>query len=415
MAGSVVEAAAELRQALAGVDVSLVSAADCARLADELAGTEKACASVRLLAAVRAVEAGAHRELGFKDGASWLARQSGTTGAQARQALQTAHRLEELPDTKRALLSGDISLAQAAEISQAAAVTSGAEAELLPVARSSDLSQLRDHAREHRQANTDPAEARRRMFATRELRTWQDRDGMTRIAAALPPEIGLPLVRRIEMAGAKARRAAGSRRERFEAHAADALAALVAGSCPDTNSRNTELVVVCDLFAWRRGHTHDGEVCHIIGGGPIPVDVAKELSATDAFVKAVLHDGTNVHTIKHFGRHIPATLRTALDLGPVPAFDGRACVDCGRRWGLEHDHIDPVANGGPTEYSNIQSRCWQDHQIKTERDRKAGLLRQKPSQDYVRVGGIDGSSRRPVPHAGFATASQTVRPPPDTS
>jgi hypothetical protein len=108
-----------------------------------------------------------------------------------------------------------------------------------------------------------------------------------------------------------------------------------------------ELVLVCDLFAWRRGHPHPGEPSHIVGGGPIPPDVAREL-AKDAFIKVVLHDGDNIHTVKHFGRHLTATLRTALDLGPVPQFTGRKCVDCGSRWGLEYDHVNPVANQGAT-------------------------------------------------------------------
>ena len=58
----------------------------------------------------------------------------------------------------------------------------------------------------------------------------------------------------------------------------------------------------------------------------------------------------------------------------MPEFTGRACVDCGRRWGLDYDHVDPVANRGPTSYDNLQARCWPCHHHKTERDRKAGLL-----------------------------------------
>jgi 5-methylcytosine-specific restriction endonuclease McrA len=100
--------------------------------------------------------------------------------------------------------------------------------------------------------------------------------------------------------------------------------------------------------------------------------VARRLGA-DAFLKAVLHDGTAIHTVKHFGRHYPAELRTALDLGPVPEFTGRQCAQCGRRWGLQYDHIDPVAHRGPTSYDNIQALCWADHQSKTRRDHEAGL------------------------------------------
>jgi hypothetical protein len=372
----VLAAAVALRQELARFEPGEFSGADCARLAEELAVTEKACATASLLAAARATEAGAHRERGFKDGAAWLARQSGTTGTQAREALQTAQRLAECPDTKEALRAGDISLAQAQEITKA---ESGAERDLLPLARHSDLSQFRDHARQHRQAHVDPAALRRRQFQLREFRHWQDRDGMVRFSGALPPERGLPFVRRVEANAVGRRRAArtaGQNLQRFEAHAADALAELVvAGGGSERSNRAgpVELVLVCDIFAWRRGHTHPGEVCHIIGGGPIPPEVAKQL-AKDAFVKVVLHDGVNIHLVKHFGRRLTAALRTALDLGPVPEFTGRECVDCGSRWGLEYDHVNPVANQGPTEYANLQARCYKDHQIKTERDRQAGLL-----------------------------------------
>ncbi len=377
MGNSVLAAAAGLREALAGFEPGELSGADCARLADELAQTEKACTTVRLLAATRAVQAGSHQQRGFKDGASWLARQSGTTGSQARQALETAQRLADCPDTKTALLAGHISLAQANEIVKAESELPGAERELLPLAHRTDLSQLRDHAREHRQAHTDPADLRRRQWAAREFRHWRDGEGMVRFAGALPPETGLPLVRRLELTAVRKRRAArmaGGQSERFEAHAADALAELVAGAGDQAQpGHNSELVLVCDLFAWRRGHTHPGEACHIVGGGPIPPEVAQQL-AQDAFIKVVLHDGVNIHLVKHLGRHLPAALRTALDLGPVPQFTGRACVDCGSRWGLEYDHVNPVANQGPTEYANLQARCYKDHQIKTERDRKAGLL-----------------------------------------
>ena len=81
-----------------------------------------------------------------------------------------------------------------------------------------------------------------------------------------------------------------------------------------------------------------------------------------------------IHTISHPGRHYPAHLRTALDLGPVPAFTGAACADCGTRHGLQRDHINPVANHGPTSYSNTDPRCYTCHEEKTEQDRQAGLL-----------------------------------------
>ena len=88
------------------------------------------------------------------------------------------------------------------------------------------------------------------------------------------------------------------------------------------------MVVVCDLSAYRTGLVDDDEVCHVVSGGPIPVSVARQLSA-DAFLKAVIHDGVAIRTVAHFGRHIKAELRTALELGDPPGFEGAVCVGCG--------------------------------------------------------------------------------------
>ncbi len=378
-----INAASSFRDALWRFDPQIVSAAECAEIAESLAATEKACAAVRLIASDRAVAGGAHAERGFKDGASWMARHCGSTSSQARQALETAKKLEDCPRTKEALLSGDVSVAQAQEITRAEADTPGAERHLLKVARKSDLSKLRDEARDHKAANTGVSELHRQQHRARYFRHWRDRLGMVCFTGALPPTKGLPFIHRLEaetsrlhdeakrMHGVK-KSEGGSDLESFDAHAADAFCEMVSGKGKAVSDR-ADLVIVCDIYAYRRGHAHQGEPCRILDGGPIPVDVAKELT-TDAFLKAVLHDGTQIHTVRHFGRHLPAVLRTALDMGPVPGFSGAKCIDCGSGFGLQYDHVNPVANMGPTEYTNLKARCWRDHQEKTERDRKAGLL-----------------------------------------
>ncbi|HXR23172.1 MAG TPA: HNH endonuclease signature motif containing protein, partial [Acidimicrobiales bacterium] len=375
MSSDVLAAADSFLEAMAGFDPELLSGVDCARVVKKVATAVKAGEAVCLLASARAVACGAHKELGFNDGAAWMARQVGGSTGQARQALETAAGLADCPGTRLALLDGELSLGQAAAITRAEPETPGAEAELLKIARGSDLAQLRDKAREHRQANTDVNELHRQQLRARHFRHWRDPLGMVCFTGALPPETGVPFINRLELAAQRARRAvqqSGGERERFEAYAADALAAMATGEGPARSAR-ADLVIVCDLFAWRRGHTHPGEVSQVIGGAPIPVELAHELGK-DAFLKAVLHDGVAVHTIKHFGRHFPAELRTALDLGPVPAFTGAQCGDCGSRFGLEYDHVNPVANKGETSLSNVQALCWKDHQAKTEHDRQAGLL-----------------------------------------
>ncbi|HVA75921.1 MAG TPA: HNH endonuclease signature motif containing protein [Acidimicrobiales bacterium] len=363
----------DLRVALVGFDAGVYSGADCAVLAEELAATEKACGAARLLAAARAIHAGAHKDRGFAEGADWLARHSGSTGSQARQALQTASRLGGSPDTREAMLDGQISLAQAAEIT---ASSPDARLQLLATARNGDLSKVRDHARQHRMASVTAEELHSAQRKARYFRHWRNRMGMVCFAGELPPDTGLPFVRRVELAAYRARRDAHryGRAEGRDAHAADALISFVSSPAGGgSGGRRAELVIVCDVNAYRRGHSHPGEPCHIIGGGPIPVDIARQLGS-DAFLKAVIHDGVNVHTIAHFGRHIPAHLRTALELGAPPHFDGLACARCGRKWGLQLDHDRPVAARGLTELNNLQALCWQDHHDKTEEDRQAGLL-----------------------------------------
>ncbi|MGH9099896.1 MAG: DUF222 domain-containing protein, partial [Acidimicrobiales bacterium] len=306
----------------------------------------------------------------------WVAQQGGTTGSDARGSLELARTLGTHPLTKAALLEGAVSLSQAKEIARAHDEAPGQEHELVEAARAGDLSSLRDEVRSRRLAAMDPGDLHLRQVGARRFRHWRDGLGMVCVEGALPPETGLPLVTRLEREAARLHRQAkhAGIAEGFCAHAADALVGLFqrAGAGSGAKAR-TDLVVVCDLYAWRRGHGHQGEPCHLIGGGPIPVEVAKELS-NDAFLKVVLHDGVDIHLVCHVGRRYTAELRTAMDLGPVPAFSGRACVDCERTWGLQHDHTDPIAHTGRTTYENMRDRCYPCHVAKTERDRQEGLL-----------------------------------------
>ena len=378
MTHGVLEAARVLRAALAGFDPAVLSGADCARVAEELAATEKACGAARARAGARAAAGRAHRERGYGDAADWLAAVSGRGRGEARCELDTARALEDLPATRAAVVAGQVSLAQAGEVVRTEAEAPGSEADLLALARRSSLVAVREEARSRRLAAVDPADLHRRQLAARRLRHWRDGLGMVCFNGALPPETGIPVANRLE-AEADRRYRQGRREgtlEPREAQVADAFAALVSGQGQGRGrAGRADLVVVCDLAAYRRGHAHPGEACHLVGGGPVPVEVARQLSA-DAFVKAVLHDGVAVQTVAHFGRHLPAELRTALELGAPPGLDGVGCAEagCERRYHLEWDHVNPVANGGETSFDNLKPRCWPHHRDKTERDRAAGLL-----------------------------------------
>ena len=115
-----------------------------------------------------------------------------------------------------------------------------------------------------------------------------------------------------------------------------------------------------DIDALKRGHTENGEICEIAGVGPIPVATATEYLG-EAFLKLLVLDGTDIKTVAHMGRAIPAPLRTA-----VEERDRKCQVPkCDMSVGLEIDHIKPFSEGGPASLENLVRLCKRHHHQKT--------------------------------------------------
>ena len=373
------EAARALRQALVSLRPDDYDGSDGAALAEQLALTGNAALAAAARLAARASDRGAYRAKGFTDAAEWFARASGSTPSEAKAAMETAWAVEECPSTKDAVVAGEVSLDQAAVITRTEFAVPGSEAELLDLAKTASMKSLKDRARDTRLGSMDADELHRRQRRARQFRHWRNDLGNICVRGELTPEVGVPFANALDAETDRVRRAArkAGGDESWDAYAADAFATMLAGA-GSKKRRGADLVVVADINALRRGHTHPGEPCHVIGGGPVPVDVVREISK-DAFIKAVLHDGVEIRTVKHFGTHIKAELRTALELGPAPDFAGKTCCEpgCGRQYNLEWDHVDPRAHGGPTTYANLKPRCWPHHRDKSERDRQAGLYKSK--------------------------------------
>lgn len=374
----IAEAARPLKRALRSVDPDSVSGPEAASAVSELAEIKKVCDAALARFAARAETLGAHKSRGHASGAQWMAKSMGITPAQAQRSMDTARALEDLPRAKEAYVSGRISEQQAAQVAKAAAVDPSAEARLVQTAQTRDFQSLREEARNVVLDAQDVEGLHRRQHKAREFTHWVDEEGMVAGKFRLPPEIGAPLVNRIDTETDRIFRKAykeGGREPRV-AYAADALAAMLSSPSGSKPSRGADLVLVCDHDAYKRGHVHKGERCHIPGVGPVPVDVARDI-AQDAFLKGVLIDGCEIKKVRHFGRHIKAEVRTALELGEPPELNGAVCVEegCGRRTGLQWDHVDPVANRGPTSYKNVKPMCGPDHDKKTAADRARGLHR----------------------------------------
>jgi hypothetical protein len=214
-----------------------------------------------------------------------------------------------------------------------------------------------------------------RQHGARRFRMWTASDGMFEGHFKLTPEIGGPFKAVID-AGTqrifRARRTTGPH-EPHDAYAADVLADLVladstapagapagAGNGAGTKTVTTMHVMI-DHTALVRGNALEGETCEIPGVGPVNVRWVREMLG-EAFVTAVIKKGRDITTVAHFGRHIPAHLRTAMIVA------GRECVveGCDAHGYLEIDHSDvDYAKGGPAAWWNLDFGCGVHHRLKT--------------------------------------------------
>jgi Domain of unknown function (DUF222) len=307
--------------ALAGFEPRLCSPERCVEVVEVLARVERVCAVARARTAARAAECGAHRGEGFRSPAEWLAHKTGSTAGEAERDLATVSALDGLPCTREALAHGDISLAAAEEIRRTEQHCPGSEQEMVVTAISGDLRATRETGRALRLAAVDPEELKERQHAARSFRHWRDGEGMIRGSFVLPPEVGVPVVHRLDVHTDREFRQAhrAGRVEPREAYAADALVRSLTGESKP-HALRADIVYVANV---------DTGQAHIVGGGPVPMSTVRA-AAQGAFVKAVLHDGVRVHTIVHYGRKPPpAHVRTVLELGAPPGFDGVRCADCG--------------------------------------------------------------------------------------
>src|SRR5215510_5414302 len=186
------------RKQVAAFEPERYESSDCAAIAEELSKLEKACSVAAVRAAKRAASCGEHRARGHADEHDWLSKLSGTTSAAARDALRTIESLDECPETRDALLDGDVSLSQASEIVRTEREVPGSEHELLETARNQSLGPVREQARKRRLEAIEPEQRRARQHAAREVKHWTDDLGMLAGTFRLEPVAGARFVKRLE-------------------------------------------------------------------------------------------------------------------------------------------------------------------------------------------------------------------------
>lgn len=271
---------------------------------------------------------------------------------------------------------GALSPTQADTISAAATADPGSEPDLLETAKTSGVRGLKtecDRVVAAATKHADEIENYERIRAARSLRHRRLADGTGSI------EIRGPLDRTAQMMAAlepfeRARFDENQKNRRAEHPDAVAFDALVrlceqsvktsTGPEQTTGSRPLAMIIIhMSKTAYERGWTEPGETCEIEGIGAIPVAVARRM-ASDAIFKHLVTHGIDITRISHYGRTIPAHLRTAVEAkSPVCAMSG---CDISRH--LEIDHNTPVATGGLTELANLDRLCHHHHDHKTRHD-----------------------------------------------
>jgi hypothetical protein len=324
---------------------------------ERLGGAGKALATRQVVATGAWKNDGAHR-----DAASWLAGTTGASVGAARATVDTAARVAELPATEAALRAGSLSLTQVDAIADAATADPTAEAELLERAAHDGVRGLRTAcARVKAAACTEEAAQYERIRASRSVHAWTDQDGTGRIDIRGPVDATAKVMAALEPFERALLEQARHEKRRVcsDALAFDALVALASAE-PATEGNasrpSVTTVVRVDYSALLRGCTAPGEVCEIVGGGPVPVSVAQRM-LDDCFLKVLLVEGTDVRAVSHPGRTIPARLRTAAEERSLECdIEG-----CHVRRNLEIDHNLPVEEHGPTALWNLHRLCCHHH------------------------------------------------------
>ncbi|MGI9603968.1 MAG: HNH endonuclease signature motif containing protein [Acidimicrobiales bacterium] len=374
MAHVTYECVETLDEAVSCLGSSAGEASDAAGLVEALVPVRRRLDAIVAALAARAAAQKVHQQTGHKDEVQWLARTTGVSRRSAKDQLDTERRLEDLPQLRQAREKGQLSQAQADLVARAAEADPGRQKQLLGAARREDLKGLRQECeRVIAAADEDQSATYARVKRDRSVKTWRQNDGVhCLLAKGTADDIGA-LSRRIDkQANAvmdRARKA--GRREPYEAYRFDALLELThhsgtsngsGGDAPPIVPPKRDVLIHIDWSAAKRGHTISGETCEIAGVGPVPVEVALDFDA-DPFIKAVIRDGTDVRTVVHYGRSVPAELRTALEARGMRC----AAPGCSNDAHLEVDHaLVDFADGGPLALWNTQWLCSHHHRLKTE-------------------------------------------------
>ena len=310
--------------------------------------------------------------------------QLGMTGHQARRISQVARKLEEMPNTRTKLQTGEITLENATSLVRAAAECGAGRVDrnrgLLAEAAAANPDDFRKRSRRWASAHSRDRgeEALRRQRRRRRANLFWSKDLEMGILQAELDPVSFGQVRQaLDRRADRLRRADSGGEVRpddvrtGEQRRADALVELLTGRDADawrplpdgkgSGKAVTQLVVVADL-GLIDGARPDG-LCEILGTGPVPPSVLDNLSP-DTSVCGIIFGGK--------GRVLWLGRNQRLGNGAqrlAAAVRDRGCVRCDAPVHLtELHHLRDWYDGGPTDIDNLVSLCGPHHRQLQERN-----------------------------------------------
>src|SRR3954451_14649909 len=265
-----------------------------------------------------------------------------------RDRVETARRLESLPEIAAAAYDGALSAEQLSAVTRFA--DEGSDAEWARRAPNVSPGELARMARNASKPTTDDSRCR---HEARELRMWWTHDkGILHLRGQLPDVMGATLEATITKLTEHMKPAAGQRWDSFERRAADALLALCEE--PETYEQTPTLAPrpVLQVSAPLHGPAE-------IAGIPIADSLLEQLRA-NATIEPVLvdDDGFAVAIGKRFSVLSPKVVRAVL------LRDGGCRYgNCRARRGLQVHHLRPRSWGGSDDISGLVAVCAKHHRM----------------------------------------------------
>jgi hypothetical protein len=309
---------------------------------------------------------------GHLSAASWLASEFKVGWGAARDQVRTARALEEMPETRKALEEGEVSMSAAKVLVQARDSDPDefrdSEKQLVDAARIHSTNDLQRVAQYWRQAveREQALESDQKVRARRRLHASVSFLGMVRLDGELDPETGetlLTALRAVLDAESKASRTSDDRTP--AQRRADALGEICrqwldSGQRPRVGGERPHVTVMVGVDALRDVAAGDvpggaSELDHV---GPVVPETARRL-ACDASIRRVVMAGRSEPL--DLGRRtpvIPPGMRRAVIVSDRHCrFPG---CDRPQAWCDVH-HVVHWAEGGPTSFQNLLLLCHRHH------------------------------------------------------